>query len=379
MKNPMADIAKIEYSWTDKTRLELKLQGDYLGYSDDKAKEDLFSQLNLRSLREIKINAKALGKWDSSLVAVIYNLVKISKSHNIKLDVSALPEGLKRLIDLAFSVDRKPDSQHHEELSFFENLGQGTLNAYASFKSGISFLADSAGAIGRFFTSKAVMRKVDFYFSLEDCSYRAFAIVALISFMVGLIFGFVGAMQLKIFGAQIYVASLVALAMVRVMGAVMTGIIIAGRTGSSYAATIGTMQVNEEIDALNTMGIPVVDFLLLPRMMALMLMMPLLTVFSDVLGMLGGAFVGIFMLSLSPSEYWDNSLQVLNMKHFLVGLFHGFTFGCIIAICGCYHGLKCGRDADSVGKATTAAVVYSIVWIIVATAVITVFCQVLGI
>ncbi len=369
----------LNYSWIDKDHLELSLQGDYLLYDNDALKEELFAQYLKSGLKRISVTAKNLKKWDSSLVIILFETIKTAKQKSISVDLSALPEGLQSLIDLAFKVDRKPTTSVKNKTTFLEKLGDSTISAYTSFNSGLDFILDALSSLGRLITRRAVMRPIDFQFALEDCSYKSFSIVALISFMVGLIFGFVGALQLKMFGAQIYVASLVAIAMVRVMGAVMTGIIIAGRTGSSYAATIGTMQVNEEIDALSTMGIRVVDFLLLPRMAALMIMMPLLTVFSDVIGILGGAAVGILMLDLAPQEYWETTLNALNISHFLVGLSHGFVFGCIIALCGCYYGIKCGRDADSVGKATTSAVVYSIVWIIVATAIITIFCEVFNI
>lgn len=215
------------------------------------------------------------------------------------------------------------------------------------------------------------MRKVDFLFALQDCSYKAVGIVSLVSFMVGLILAFVGAVQLKTFGAQIYVASLVAIGMTRIMGAIMVGIIMAGRTGASYAATIGTMQVNEEIDALKTMGIPVTDFLVLPRIMALTLAIPFLVILADFMGIVGGGFVGVLMLDIPYAEYYRYTIDALDMTNFLVGLFHGLVFGVVISLCGCYFGIYCGRNADSVGKATTQAVVTAIVWMIVMTGIIT--------
>ena len=197
--------------------------------------------------------------------------------------------------------------------------------------------------------------------------------------MVGLILAFVGAVQLKLFGAQIYVASLVTIGMTRIMGAIMIGVIMAGRTGASYAATIGTMQVNEEVDALKTMGIPVSDFLVLPRVLALMITMPFLTIMADFMGIFGGGAVSILMLDIAPQEYWRLSMEALNMANFLVGIFHGFVFGIVIALCGCYYGVFCGRNADSVGVATTKAVVSAIVWMILMTGVITLTCEVMGI
>ena len=226
---------------------------------------------------------------------------------------------------------------------------------------------------------RSIMRRIDFCAALDDCGPKALAIVSLISFLVGLILAFVGAVQLQIFGAQIYVASLVTVGMCRIMGAIMVGIIMAGRTGSAYAATIGTMQVNEELDALQTMGLSQIDFLVMPRLLALILAMPILTMLADFMGMLGGGFVGVFIMGLPYQEYWKFAINAFTLNNFLVGIFHGFCFGIIIAMCGCYSGLTCGRNADSVGVATTSSVVNAIVWMIVITGIITVICQEIGV
>jgi len=359
--------------------LELVLEGDYLGFDRQREIDGFFAQISQKNLKKITVDSKNLGRWDSTLVVIFYNLIKLADKNSFKIDLKSLPEGLKSLLNLAFAVDRQPPLTAPTPEPFLARWGQHTLNLVASFKRGCTFLGEALHSLGRFLKGSAIMRPVDFLFALEDCGYKAFPIVALISAMVGLIVGFVGAVQLQLFGAQIFVASLVAIAMVRVMGALMTGIIMAGRTGASYAATIGAMQVNEEVDALKTMGIPAHDFLLLPRMLALILMMPLLTVFADIMGMIGGALVGIYVLGLAPGEYWSYTLKALGAKNFLVGIFHGFTFGWVIALCGCYFGINCGRDADSVGKATTNAVVYSIIWIVITTSIITIICNWLGI
>lgn len=370
---------ELDYRWIDDESLEIKISGDYVEYENTEQTQIILKQVNHKIIKKIKLNTEKLSSWDTTLVVLLYDIIRTAKKKSIDVDTSLLSDGLNRLLKLAFSTPEHKSGPPRQRDSFLVRVGQKTLDAYNTFMYGFLFISASLKSIKRFLTSSATMRKIDFMFALEDCGYKALPIVALISFMVGLILGFVGAMQLKLFGAQIFVASLVAIGMTRVMGAMMTGIIMAGRTGASYAATIGTMQVNEEIDAMRTMGIPIVDFLLLPRIMALMLMMPLLTVFSDVLGMIGGAAVGILMLDLPAQEYWNATINAMKMKHFLVGMFHGFVFGCIIALCGCYCGIKSGKNADSVGKATTDAVVYSIVWIVIATSVITVICQVLGI
>ncbi|HSX81679.1 MAG TPA: ABC transporter permease, partial [Candidatus Saccharimonadia bacterium] len=201
----------------------------------------------------------------------------------------------------------------------------------------------------------------------------------LISFLVGLILAFMGANQLRQFGAQIYVANLVGLSMAREMGAMMTGIIMAGRTGAAFAAQLGTMVVNQEIDALITLGLKPVEFLVVPRMLALMLMVPLLCIYADLVGILGGAVVGVGMLHLGAAQYYQQTLSALHLLDFVVGLIKGTVFGILIALAGCLRGMPCGRSASAVGAAATSAVVTGIVWIIVSDAVLTVMYDILGI
>jgi phospholipid/cholesterol/gamma-HCH transport system permease protein len=204
-------------------------------------------------------------------------------------------------------------------------------------------------------------------------------IVSLISFLIGLILAFVGVLELALFGAEVYVADLVGIAMVREMGAIMTGIIMAGRTGAAYAAQLGTMQVNEEIDALETLAIPPMEFLVLPRMLALTLMMPFLVLYAGLMGILGGALVAVGMYDINIIVYLDRTKAAIGLNDLFIGLFMGVVFGILVALSGCLRGMQCGRSASAVGDAATSAVVTGIVAIIIATALITVVCSILGI
>ena len=224
-----------------------------------------------------------------------------------------------------------------------------------------------------------MFRKTDLMLMLETCGGQALPIVSLISFLVGLILAFVGAIQLKLFGAEIYVADLVGIAMVRLMAAIMTGIVMAGRTGGAFAAQLGTMQVNQEIDALRTMGISPMEFLVLPRMLALMIMMPLLCLYANIMGIFGGMVVGVYMLDIGFMQYFNETVAAVRFWDLGIGLFSGFLFGVIVALAGCMRGMECGRSASAVGDAATSAVVTAIVGIIVTTAMITVICNILGI
>ena len=362
----------------DKHILNIIVEGKFVSYNNDKEINALLNTIqNNIYIKEIKINTDNLLKWDSSLLVILYEIEKISQNKKILFDKTTLPDGLQRLLKLAFSSTRKLNIKNENtKISFFEKIGDIVLNIYYGFNKGFAFFLKSLKSMYRFFTGQAVMRNVDFLFAFENASYKALPIVSLISFMVGLILAFVGMVQLKMFGAQIYVASLVAIGMIRIMGPVMTGIIMAGRTGASYAATIGTMQVNEEISALKTMGIPVMDFLVLPRLLSITIIMPFLSMFADIMGILGGASVGTLMLGIPLGEYIRLSSNAINLTNFLIGIFHGYVYGWIIALCGCYYGVHCGNNADSVGTATTKAVVASIVWIVIATGIITFFCEV---
>ena len=371
-------MMKLEFA-LHKQNLDLRLTGDYLNFDDEQAKAFLLEKTREKSTHAVSVDAAELGRWDSTLVVVLYELAQECRASGKSITFKSFPENLKRLIELAFAVDRKPSLPRIQKLPLLDAMGDFGYAVWGSIGKGLAFISQCLFSFHQWLLSRAVMRKVDFLFALQDCSYKAIGIVSLVSFMVGLILAFVGAIQLKTFGAQIYVASLVAIGMTRIMGAIMVGIIMAGRTGASYAATIGTMQVNEEIDALKTMGIPVADFLVLPRIMALTIATPFLVILADFMGIIGGAAVGVLILDIPAPEYYKYTLNALDMTNFLVGLFHGLVFGIVISLCGCYFGIYCGRNADSVGKATTQAVVSAIVWMIVVTGMITVIFEALGI
>lgn len=333
---------------------------------------------SLKGKKQFILKNDNISNWDQTSIITLYNCLKYFLGY-VDIKLQNLPEGMECLLSLALQIHPKKENSPTQKQDFLEHFGSWGIFITQRIKFGLDFLKQVLATWGHQITGTAVYRKKDFWLALEDCGPRAIMIVSLISFMVGLILAFVGAIQLKTFGAQIYVASLVTIGMMRIMGAVMTGIIMAGRTGASYAATIGTMQVNEELDALQTMGIPKPDFLVLPRMNAILLSMPILVLISDFTGIIGGCFVCVFLWDIPLSEYIRYSTMAFSIENFLVGIFHGLVFGFVITLCGCYFGINCGRNADSVGKATTNAVVYAIVWMIIMTGIITLICEGLGI
>ena len=332
-----------------------------------------------KAIRRISFDTKDLDGWDSGLLTFLIKIFDTCSKAKIEVVKDGLPEGVRRLIDLATAVPERAGARKEaKKEAFLSMVGGEAVAFYRSLLEILNFLGESSLAFVRLLRGKAAFRRSDLWLLLQECGGQALPIVSLITLLVGLILAFVGAIQLKLFGAQVYVADIVAIAMVRVMGAIMAGIIMAGRTGAAFAAQIGTMQVNEEIDALETMGISPVEFLVLPRMIALIIMMPLLCLYADLMGILGGLIVGVGMLDINPIEYLNRTQETLTLTTLWIGLFHSAVFGVLVALSGCLRGMQCGRSASDVGYAATSAVVTSIVSIIVATAIITFMCEVLG-
>lgn len=331
-------------------------------------------------IQKVAFDSKNLTQWDSSLLIFLKKIHTLCSEKKIFLDHDGLPLGAKRLLELATTVPEIKDAKKvKEEETFFFLVGAETIGFFKSAREMTAFIGGVFLAFVNFFKGKARYRRSDLTMTIQECGAQALPIVSLISLLVGLILAFIGSIQLKMFGAQIYIANLVGIAMVRVMGAVMTGVIMAGRTGAAFAAEIGTMEVNEEIDALKTLGISPMEFLVLPRMLALVLMMPLLCLYANLMGILGGSIVAVGMLDLNFSQYYVQTKNAVSLNDLWIGLFHSAVFGVLVALAGCLRGMQCGRSASDVGNAATSAVVTAIVSIVVATAIITVICNVIGI
>jgi len=261
--------------------------------------------------------------------------------------------------------------------TFLEKFGNKVWEIGESIRQVLDFLGDIVVSTYRLLIGKSHFRRNDFLLIVERCGIDTLLLVSLISLLVGMILAFVGSIQLKMFGAQIYVADIVGIAMIRVLSAVMTGIIVSGRIGASFGAELGMMQAGEEIDALKTLGVSPIEFLVVPRVLALVLMMPILTIYADFMGVLGGFIISTLMLHLNPIEYWNHTQHAVKLSYVWIGLIHSLVFGIIIAVAGCLRGMHCKRDSTGVGDATTAAVVTAITGIVIATAIITFICQIL--
>jgi len=328
--------------------------------------------------RRLGFDTREVTAWDSGLLVFVLNMLDAATSRGLAVDRSGLPDGVRKLLDLAAAVPERDTKRAGAAPSFLARVGASAVSALAGAREMITFVGEASLALAHAAVGRARFRRVDLLLNIQEAGASALGIVSLISFLIGLILAFVGAVQLRQFGAQIYIADLVAIGMAREMGAMMAAIIMAGRTGAAYAAQLGTMRVNEEIDALSTMGISPFEFLVLPRMLGLILMMPLLTIYANLVGIAGGAVVGIGMLKVGFIPYWDHTWAAVSLDDFAAGLIKSVVFGVLIAIAGCMRGMQSGRSSAAVGLAATSAVVTGIVFIIVSDAVLTVVYDAIG-
>jgi len=343
--------------------------------------EDILASLRDLAPQRARIDDDGLVAWDSTLLACLLKVRGECRRRGIEVTVQGLPAGLQTLIRLADAVpDRGASSSPDASATTaVHQVGHLAIDRATRLAATVRFVGEASLAILNVSRGRARFRWPEVAQLLHACGPDALGIISLIGFLMGLILAFVGAIQLRMFGAQIFVADLVGIGVVREMGAIMTGVVMAGRAGAAFAAQIGTMQVNDEVDAFRSLGINPVEFLVFPRLLALTLTMPLLCLYASAMGLLGGAVVGVGMLDLGWVQYWRETRQAVGLNDLLVGECMGAVFGVLVSLAGCLRGFQCGRSSLEVGRATTSAVVTGIVWIVVATATITVMCSVLKI
>jgi phospholipid/cholesterol/gamma-HCH transport system permease protein len=330
----------------------------------------------LKKPQRLVISAGELGAWDTFLLASLLEIHHAALDRGYLLDVETLPNGARSLFSLATTVPSSRDAHHaSQRKGRLAEIGESAQRFWSDLQYFNRFLGEAVLSLFAFFRGRARYRAIDLWLQIQECGPQAVPIVTMISLLVGLILAFVGAVQLALFGAELYIADLVALGMTREMGALMTAIIISGRSGAAFAAQIGTMNVNMEVSALRVMGFSPLDFLVLPRMIALILVMPFLGLYSDLLGIIGGALVGVAFFDIPLSQFLVRTSEAVDLSDFFIGLFKCSLFGVLIALAGCMRGVQCGRTASAVGDAATSAVVTSIVMIVVADSIVTLICN----
>lgn len=317
-------------------------------------------------MQELRFDASALGQWDSALILYLAEVKRWADEHGVRLDLQGMPAGAQQLLELAFAVPERQGARKHAVASgLLTRVGESVLQFASQSYLLLGFIGEVLFSFLRLLLGRARFSGRDLALFIQEAGFEALPIVSLISFLIGVILAFVGAYQLQLFGAEVYVANLVAVGATREMAPIMAAVIMSGRTGAAYAAQLGTMQVNEEVDAFRTLGISPIDYLVLPRVLALTLMLPMLVLYADVLGILGGLLVGINLFDIPIVQYINQTLSSLNLTNIFLGVFKGALFGLLIGASGTFQGMMCGRSSAAVGQAATQAVVMSIVGIVV--------------
>lgn len=325
----------------------------------------------------VKLTWGELADWDSALLLFVYEVRQWCRAKSVQCDLSALPEALQNLLRQLEVVNETRVTEDRSR-DFLSMVGFAAQDVWAKTKEIATFVGECVISASGLIKRPHKFRWRDCVEEMQQCGAMALPIVSLISLLVGVIMAYQSAILMRQFGADIYVADAVGLVMVREMGAMMTAIILAGRTGAAFAATLGNMKAGEEIDALQTLGIRPVDFLVMPRLLALGLMMPLLALYANGLGILGGMMVSLGLLDIPPTAYWVETQTAIDMSDIVTGLIKASSFGVLVGLAGCHRGLRADRSAAGVGRAATSAVVMGLLLIIVSDALFAVVFNIFG-
>ena len=357
----------------------IRLGGSWLLSRPRPQVNEVFAGHDFGDAKRIRFDVDAVDAWDTGLLIFLRACQDRAEAQGLRCELGDLPDGIRDLLELSRAVPEEASTPEQTDAGWLASFGERAWQAMGGVGRFNGFFGELLLDGLAFTRGRAQLRKSDFFSILQSTGPAALPIVSLLSFLTGLIIAFIGVIQLQKFAADIYVADLVGLATTRELGAVMAGVIMAGRTGAAFAAQIGSMRVNDEVDALSTFGISPMQFLVLPRVLALVLMMPLLCVCADLVSILGGMVVAVTISNVSVSQYLFQVDAAVGLTDVMVGIFKSGVFGVIIALAGCYRGLNCGKDATAVGLAATSAVVTAITWIVVADAIFAVMFHLLGI
>ncbi|MBI2813221.1 MAG: ABC transporter permease [Opitutae bacterium] len=329
--------------------------------------------------QRVVLDGAALGSWDSSLALFIRAARSWCETQGSAFVLERMPEGAGKLAGLLAQKTALPATRPLGIPGLAAAVGTETVRLWRETKDLSQLVGECAFSVGRFFRGQAQFRWRDCLVEMQQCGAMALPIVGLISFLVGVTLAYTGSLVVRQYGGDIWIADMVGLAVVREMGPMMAAIVLAGRTGAAYAATLGNMKANEEIDALATLGVSPIDFLVMPRIVALFCMMPFLALYSDGVGILGGmAIAAAPPLNIPATLYWAEMQTIVDLSDINTGVLKAGAFGLLIGLAGCWRGLQADRSAAGVGQAATAAVVTAILLIIVADSIFAVAFNILG-
>lgn len=323
----------------------------------------------------VTVDGTALTAWDAGLTAALRDELAPLARRGLQVQLDGLPEDVRAVLKLALPAAGEAPPPKQAIPPWLERVGQAVLAARADAVQTATFFGEVVLAIGRLVRGKSGMRVGDLMRQIDQTGPLSIPIVSLTCFLIGLMLAYMGGAQLDKLGAQAYIANIVTVGMVRELAGLMTGMILTGRVGAAFAAQLATMKAGEEIDALRALGVDPVDHLVMPRLLALVLVAPLVMSYAALVGVLAGGLPATMIYAVPWSEYLHKSADALTWTHLWIGLFKGTLYAALLALAGCLEGLHAGRNAQAVGEATTTAVVKGLVWIITAACITTVVFQ----
>jgi len=333
------------------------------------------------SSEDVAIDISGISRLDTAGALLLQGALKPGRALRRLELIDARPEH-KALLDLVGRIKITTPTGYQKMSSFVQvviRLGKATTQLWYATIEFIIFMGRACVALRKIITHPARVRIASITHFMETIGIDALPIIALVSFVISIVIAYQGQVQLKPFGAEQYTVNLIAISILREMGVLLTAIMIAGRSGSAFTAEIGTMKLREEVDALRTLGFDPFELLVLPRIIALLIALPLLTFFADFMGLLGGALISVSLLDISLLQYVEQVRQAATWKDFFVGMIKSPVFAFIIALVGCMHGLKVSGSSESVGKETTASVVQSIFLVLMSDGLFSIYFQKIGI
>lgn len=332
------------------------------------ALEQQLAQTDWPAANDLVFDCSAVSSLDTVGAWLLHRTMRTLQQRGKDIRLDGLRPEFDALLQLVASRSAHADPAPSQKTGLLEHIGRRVWRNLETLPDMLAFVGESAMVLLRLLAQPRRIRWRAILYNLQTAGFEAMPIVGLLTFLMGVVISYQGSDQLQRFGADIFIVDLVGLSMVRELAPLLTAIIIAGRSGSAYAAQIGTMKVTEEIDALRTIGIGAQELLVLPKMLALIIALPLLTVFADMAGIFGGMVMAYSRLDISFIAFLNRLDDAVSLSSFLVGIAKAPVFAAIIALTGCFQGFRVGGSADSVGQQTTVSVVQSIFLVILADA-----------
>lgn len=333
---------------------------------------------SLVEINKIILDLSEVEKYDSFLPSLINEISKVANSKEIAFEIVNQSQKINQYLAVMQIPSNRDNGSRRSFIQHIETIGNNVKTVLSDAFSFIDFIGDVFRAFLNMLIKPNSIRWADFPSLFIAAGINALPIASLITLIIGLVTAYQGAVQLRQFGADAYLADLVGVSIVKELGPLMTAIIVAGRSGAAYAAEIGSMKASEEVDALISMGFSPISFLVAPRIIAVSLAIPLLTVLADAVGIIGGLSVGVIYLKLTAGGFFHELATAISVKAIIGSMFKAFSFGVLISSVGCFRGLQVKGGAESVGKYTTAAVVSGILLIILADALFSFLFPALG-